>query len=76
MGVKFGMVGVYMILLEMFLSIVKLFFILKIVKEVNVIFYDRDYLEIKKVSILYKYIIKKDNDVKLCKFMLFSFRFN
>lgn len=75
-GVKSGMVGVYMTLPETSSSIAKLSFTLKIAKEVNVTFWDRNNLLIKKVSIIYKHTTKKDNDVKLCKFMSFSFRFN
>nr|XP_034324716.1 uncharacterized protein LOC117689079 isoform X2 [Crassostrea gigas] len=47
-GEKSGMVGVYMTLPETSSSIAKLSFTLKIAKEVNVTFYDRDHLEIKK----------------------------
>lgn len=75
-GVKSGMVGAYMTLPETSSSIAKLSFTLKIAKEVNVTFWDRNNLLIKKVSIIYKHTTKKDNDVKLCKFMSFSFRFN
>lgn len=75
-GVKSGMVGAYMTLPETSSSIAKLSFTLKIAKEVNVTFWDRNNLLIKKVSIIYKHTTKKDNDVKLCKFMSFSFIFN
>lgn len=50
-GGKPGQIEVYMTLPETYASIAKLSFTLKIAKEVNVTFWDRDHLMIKKVSI-------------------------